>query len=471
MKILFAASEVAPFSQSGGLGDVAGSLPKALAALGHEVCVVSPYYSAIRAELKAGMKYVGSFNVNLGWRNLYCGVFSCRRESVDYYFLDNEYYFARDGHYGYYDDGERFAFFSKAVLTMLFAFDLSFDVIHANDWHTALIPIYLRTVYRDSALASAKTVFTIHNIQYQGQYDPIIMGDLFGLDVCFRPLLEYAGCLNLMKAAICCCDALTTVSPTYAGEITGPEHSYGLHYIINDNRGKLSGIINGIDYDFYSPENDTHIKSNYSAKNLRGKAYDKAALQTELGLSVIADIPVVAMVGRLVDHKGAGLVCRVFERLMQRGLQFVLLGSGDYNYERFFSDWADKYPGRAAVRIGFDSSLARRIYAGADLFLMPSASEPCGLAQMIAMRYATVPVVHSTGGLRDTVTDCRLGSGNGFCFEDFTEDGLLSALDTALGVYCEKTDWNSLRKYAASCDFGWKNSALRYEQLYKSITE
>lgn len=473
MKILYAASEAAPFSQSGGLGDVAGSLPTALAEAGHEVAVITPLYDTLPITYREEMEFLGSCYVTLAWRRQYCGLFLLRRQGVDWYFLDNEYYFARGGCYGYEDDGERFAFFSKAVITVQQHFELYFDVLHANDWHTALIPVYLKTIYRDSdGLRDQRTVFTIHNIAYQGQYDPYILGGLFGMPTELLPLMEYDGCINIMKAAIICCDALTTVSPTYAAEIAeSSEISHRLAHIIRSNSGKLSGIINGIDTDEYNPQTDPMIKSNFSASNLRGKPHCKAALRESFGLSADSDAPVIGMVGRLVDHKGLDIVCRAFEGLMQRDLQFVLLGSGDPGYQAFFNDMAARYPQKCGVWIGFSAPLARTVYAGSDIFLMPSKSEPCGLAQLIAMRYGAVPIVHQTGGLSDTVTDCRLGEGNGFCFSEYSESDLLATVDAALALYKNnKTGWSALRKYSCGQDFGWQRSAAEYCRLYAKIT-
>ena len=415
MNILYASSEVAPFSQSGGLGDVAGSLPKELAKLGENVSVVSPLYGSISPLWREKMTFLMHFNVKLAWRNQYCGVFLLQKDGVDYYFLDNEYYFKRDKPYGYDDDGERFAFFSKAVIGMLLQLELRVQVIHANDWHTALIPVYLNAMYRDTPLFErVRTVLTIHNINYQGLCNPYNLGDLLGLDEHLLPVLEYGGQVNFMKGGIVCCSALTTVSPTYAEEIQTPQFGYGLDGIIRSNARKLFGVVNGIDTDFYNPEIDTEIKSNFSVANLRGKTYDKAALQLEFGLDPEPETPIIAMVTRLVGLKGMDLVCEVFDRLMEREVQFVLLGSGEQGYCDFFEKMRVKYSGRVGVFLGFNGALAKKIYAGSDLFLMPSATEPCGLSQMIAMRYASVPIVNPVGGLKDTVSDCRMGNGNGF---------------------------------------------------------
>lgn len=470
MNILYASSEVAPFSQSGGLGDVAGSLPKELAKLGEKVSVVSPLYGTMKQSWRERMIFLMSFNVKLAWRTQYCGVFLLQKDGVDYYFIDNEYYFKRDRPYGYDDDSERFAFFSKAVICMLLNLELRVQVIHANDWHTALIPVYINAMYRDTPLFErVRTALTIHNINYQGLCNPYRLGDLLGMDERMLPILEFDGHLNFMKGGVVCCDKLTTVSPTYAEEIQTPQFGFGLHGIIKSNAQKLTGIVNGIDYEFYNPETDAEIKSNFTAANLRGKAYDKAALQIEFGLEPKTETPIVAMITRLVGIKGLNLVCEGFDRMMERDVQFVLLGSGEQHYIDFFEKMSVKYPGRVGVYFGFNGSLARKIYAGSDLFLMPSQTEPCGLSQMIAMRYASVPVVHPVGGLRDTVTDCRLGSGNGFVMDRFDAGGLLNTLDDALKLYGDKKNWTQLRKYAASRDNSWGKSAKQYQALYKKM--
>lgn len=469
MKILFAASEAAPFSKTGGLGDVAGALPQALAALGHNVTVVSPLYSTMEEQYRSKLNFVANFNTKLGWRNQYCGVFEYLYRGVRYLFIDNEFYFKRGGVYGYGDDGERFAFFSKAVVTMITHLDLQLNIIHANDWQTAMIPVYFNYLYRNNpAMADVKTVFTIHNLEYQGKFNPYVLGDLFGLPDGALPILEYRGDLNLVKGAVVCADAVTTVSPSYAREIMTPQFGFGLDNIISSNSGKLYGIINGIDTESYDPQTDPEIRYNFSAANMRNKARCKAALQSEFGLEADKNIPVVAMVGRMVPAKGLDLVCEGFENIMGRDLQFILLGSGESRYSDFFETMRGRYPQKVGIWIGFNAALARRIYAGADIFLMPSLHEPCGLAQMIAMRYAAVPLVRSVGGLGDTVADCRLGEGNGFCFTGGAED-LLDALDTALGVYGSRTDWNMLRKYDAGCDFSWNGPALSYQKLYYSL--
>ena len=470
MNILYASSEVAPFSQSGGLGDVAGSLPKELVKLGEEVSVVSPLYGSISQYWREKMTYLMNFNVKLAWRNQYCGVFLLQKDGVDYYFLDNEYYFKRDRSYGYDDDGERFAFFSKAVICMMLNLELRVQVIHVNDWHTAMIPVYINAMYRDTPLFDrVRTVFTIHNINYQGLYNPYHLGDLLGLDERMLPILEYDGQLNFMKGGIVCCSALTTVSPTYADEIKTPQFAYGLDNIIRSNERKLYGIVNGIDYVFYNPEDDNEIKARFSAGNMRGKVMDKAALEAEFAFDPKPETPIISMVTRLVCLKGLDLVCEIFDRMMERDVRFVLLGSGEHGYIDFFERMRARYPGRVGVYFGFNGSLARKIYAGSDLFLMPSATEPCGLSQMIAMRYACVPIVNTVGGLKDTVTDCRLGSGNGFVMGRYDGSELLHTVDDALKLYSDKKNWNMLRKYAASCDNSWGRSAKQYQELYKRI--
>ncbi|MBQ3141703.1 MAG: glycogen synthase [Clostridia bacterium] len=470
MKILFAAGEAVPYSQAGGLGDVAGSLPKALAALGHEVWVFTPLYGSIKECYRQQMTRVCDFTVQLAWRQLYCGVYRLENGGVTYYFIDNEYYFKRNTPYGYDDDVERFAFFSKAVLAAQQQMELYADVVHANDWHTAAIPIYLRTIYRGTPkLGEQKVVFTIHNIGYQGQFGCERVGDVLGLDVMDVPLLEYDGCANLMKGAIVCSDMVSTVSPTYAREIGSPEFSCGLHHIINANRHKICGIVNGIDVQGYNPATDPALAANYSADDLSGKALDKVALLKIMGMDTDPDLPLFVMVTRLVDHKGMDIVARAMHRIMAQNCRVAVLGSGDPHYERFLNEMRATYAGRFGVYIGFSPELARKVYAGGDFFLMPSRYEPCGLAQMIAMRYGTVPIVRQTGGLADTVHDCRLGEGNGIVFAGYSPDELMNSVNEALRIYSDREDFEALRAYVASEDFSWTRSAKEYEQMYVAL--
>ncbi len=469
MKILYAASEAAPFAKTGGLGDVAGSLPVALAERGHDVRVILPLYSSMDYRLRQKMQFRLYTYVFLSWRRQYCGLFELKDRGVTYYFIDNEYYFARERLYGHYDDGERFAFFSRAVVHLLPLLDWRPDVIHANDWQTALIPIYLR--HSASAdISSIKSVFTIHNIEYQGIYGAGTMSDLFGLpsELFTGGQMECDGCVNLMKGAIYHADALTTVSPTYAKELCLPEYAHGLHDIIKANSHKLTGIVNGIDLTVYDPSTDEAICAPFSAEDMSGKAKCKEELQRTLGLRPDPKVPVIACVSRLVSHKGFDLVLDALEDIMSRNVQFVVLGTGEWSYEQQFSDAQSRYQGRLDAHILYSGALASRIYAGADIFLMPSKSEPCGLAQMIAMRYGTLPVVRSTGGLRDTVVPYGEAGANGFAFEEYTAEAMLAALDSALRVYGGE-EWKKLRDTAMKTDFSWKKSADKYISLYSEL--
>ncbi len=470
MKVLFAASEAYPFAKSGGLADVAGALPKALRKRMIGCRVVMPLYSCVPQELREKMTFITHITVPVSWRNQYCGVFEAHVDGVIYYLLDNEYYFKREGLYGFYDDAERFAFFSRAVLEILSVIDFKPDVIHCNDWQTALVPVYLNEFYRENEIyQNIKTVFTIHNIQYQGKYGMDIYGDVFGLKQGRESLVEYDGCVNLMKGAIQCCDKITTVSPTYSREILDPFYSYGLDGILSRFTYKLTGIVNGIDTDVYNPLTDNLIFDNYSAEDISNKAKNKKMLQKEMGLAVAEDKPLIGMVSRLVKHKGFDLVKCVFEELLSKDVQVVLLGSGDYEFETFFYGMAEKYKDKFGLRLGFDNALAHKIYAGADLFLMPSESEPCGLAQMVAMRYGTIPVVRETGGLNDTVFDSADGVGNGFTFANYNAHEMLDCVMRAVGGFADKTGFDILRKRAMLCENNWGASAKAYIGLYKEI--
>jgi starch synthase len=470
LNILLAASEAVPFVKSGGLADVAGSLAKAIRSRSQACRVVLPLYSDIPQQLRAGMKEIARFRVELAWRNQYCGVLQATYNGVKYYFLDNEYYFKRSGLYGFYDDGERFAFFSRAVLEMLHHIDFEPEIIHCNDWQTALVPVFLDVFYRQSEKhRSIKTVFTIHNIQYQGIFGLEIIQDVLGLPEHAHGMVEYQGNCNYMKAAIEQCNLLTTVSPTYAQELTDPWFAHGLHTLLAQKRDKMRGILNGIDQKAYNPSTDPHLIQNYTACDLSGKAACKQALQQEMGLEQNPAPLLIGMVTRLADHKGLDLVQCAFSRLMERQVQFVLLGSGDGQLEQFFREAASRYPGRVGIHIGFDEALARRIYSGVDLFLMPSRSEPCGLAQMIAMGYGTIPVVRSTGGLRDSVRDFGGENGNGYTFLSYHADDMLDAICRACQDFANPQLWTEHCKVAMACDFGWGRSALEYISLYRSL--
>lgn len=470
MKVLYAASEALPFMASGGLGDVAGSLPQALRKRLIGCRIVMPLYDTIRQELKDTLRFITHISVPVAWRRQYCGIFEAKHNGVIYYLLDNQYYFKRDTIYGHYDDAERFAFFSRAILEIIPYIDFKPDIIHCNDWQTALTPVYYSAMYANSpGYENIKTVFTIHNIQYQGVYGREILEDVLGIPADKTSLLEYDGCINFMKGAIECANKVTTVSPSYADEILDPWYSHGLDGILSERRFKLSGILNGIDIDGYNPETDKAIRANYSAENAADKKLDKEDLQQIMGLPVRADVPVIGMVSRLVSHKGLDLVKGILDELLATSeLQLVVLGSGDYEYESFFRDIAARYPDKVGLRIGFIPDLARKIYAGADMFLMPSKSEPCGLSQMVALRYGTVPIVRETGGLRDSITDSGDGEGNGFTFKSYNAHDMLNAIRRALDVYYNG-DWTALTQRALECDFSWGRSANTYIKLYKAL--
>ena len=470
MKILFVASEARPFIASGGLADVAGSLPKALCDTGNECRVVIPLYKNIPQQFRERMEFVRNFNVPLAWRNQYCGVFKARHQGVVYYFLDNEYYFKRDNLYGYYDDAERFAFFSKAAMEMLNYIDFDPDIVHANDWHTALVPVYLNTFYRGiPKYHDIKTVFTIHNIQYQGQYGMEIAWDVLGIPEYQNPVLEYNGCLNMMKAAIMQVNIVNTVSPSYAMEIHDPWFSHGLDPILNAKGDRVVGILNGIDVQANNPKTDEDIYKNYDVHSLEDKQVNKIELMKEMGLEPDENRMLIGMVSRLVSHKGLDLVKYIFDILMRDNVAFVLLGSGDADYENFFNKMQSRYPGRVAVKIGFLPNLSKKIYAGADAFLMPSKSEPCGLAQMVAARYGTLPIVRETGGLKDSIHDMGGDNGNGFTFKTYNAHDMLGAIQRAEGLYGNKPLWNQAMVNAMNSDFSWNKSANEYVDMYKRI--
>lgn len=468
MKVLYATSEALPFIASGGLGDVAGSLPHALRKRLIGCRVVLPMYDTIKQELKDTMKFITHISVPVAWRRQYCGIFEAKYNGVIYYLIDNQYYFKRDTIYGHYDDAERFAFFSRAVLEIIPYIDFKPDIIHCNDWQTALTPVYYSAMYANSpGYENIKTIFTIHNIQYQGVYGKELLEDVLGIPADKASLLEYDGCINFMKGAIECADKVTTVSPSYADEILDPWYSHGLDSILNERRYKLRGILNGIDTVGYDPATDKCIKANFSANDISGKKIDKEELQKEMGLPVKPGVPVIGMVTRLVSHKGLDLVKGILDELLATSeMQLVVLGSGDYEYESYFRWIAEKYPDKVGLRIGFVPELARKIYAGADMFLMPSKSEPCGLSQMVALRYGTVPIVRETGGLRDSITDCGDGKGNGFTFKSYNAHDMLDAIRRALTLYYNG-DWNELVLRALNCDFSWGRSANAYIRLYK----
>jgi starch synthase len=471
MKVLYAASEALPFAASGGLADVAGSLPQALRKRLIGCRVVMPLYSTIKQELRDTMKFITNISVPVAWRRQYCGIFEAKYGGVTYYLLDNEYYFKREGLYGYYDDAERFAFFSRAILEIIPHIDFKPDVIHCNDWQTALTPLYYSTIYATQpGYENIKTVFTIHNIQYQGVYGKELIDNVVGLDYSHKNLIEYDDTVNFAKAAIECANAVSTVSPSYAKEILDPWYSHGLDTILKERSFKLRGILNGIDVENYNPETDKDIFKNYSAEKMTGKATNKRELQKFFGLPEKKDTPVMGMVTRLVSHKGLDLCKAVLDELLATtDIQLVVLGSGDAEYEDFFRGLASRFPEQVGLCLGFIPDLARKIYAGTDLFLMPSKSEPCGLSQMVALRYGSIPIVRETGGLRDSVKDSGDGEGNGFTFANYNAHEMLHSIRRACEGYSDKKGWKILVKRAMESDNSWGKSANEYIRMYKEI--
>lgn len=470
MNILFITSEAVPFAATGGLADVAGALPGALCKQGDECRVVMPLYSTISAELRGQMEFVASFSVPLSWRSQYCGVYTCVVNGVTYYLLDNEYYFNRPILYGQFDDGERFAFFAKAALELLQHIDFPVDVLHANDWQSAMVPVFLDLFYRQiPAYQNIKTVFTIHNIAYQGQFGSSFAFDVMGLTKHTYPLVDLDGDCNMMKGALETANAITTVSPTYAQEILDFWYAHGLHGVLGRHQGKLRGILNGIDTVSYDPATDTALHACYSAQLPEGKAHNKARLMEDMGLDTQGNPLLVGMVTRLVDHKGLDLVKAVFDDIMALGVSVVILGTGDSAYEWFFGEMTARYPGRVSFQRGFIPTMARQIYAGADVFLMPSKTEPCGLAQMISLRYGTIPVVRATGGLQDSIVDLDGENGNGYTFQSYNAHDMLATLARAAHAFEDAEGWHEKVIHALNCDFSWARSAEQYRELYQSL--
>ena len=474
-KILFVGSEAVPFASTGGLGDVLGSLPAALKRedSGIDVRVVIPMYQIISEKYKEKSRLVSEFTVQLAWRRQYCGVWEYKLGNVIYYFIDNEYYFKRPSLYGSYDDGERYAYFCKAVMEMMPQIGFYPDILHCHDWQSALAVIYLKRKYCYlEAYSQMKSVYTIHNIDYQGIYSFDILGDIFCLDSWDRYVVEYDGCINLTKGAIVCCDKLTTVSPRYAEEIQSEYFSSGLHHILRMYKNKICGIINGIDVERYNPSTDRAIAANFSVDTVEKKSEDKSAVQRFFGLPEKPEVPLIAMVSRLASHKGFDLVRRVIDELLDtEDVQFMLLGTGENELEDFFSGLHERHPDKCGVMLAFDNRLAMQIYAGADIFLMPSKSEPCGLSQMIASRYGTVPVVREAGGLYDTIKpyDPQTGKGNGFTFVTYNAHDMLDAIRRSVALYRDKDQWASVRANAMRMDFSWNASAKKYIEMYDSL--
>lgn len=475
MQIVFASAECAPFVKTGGLGDVAGSLPAALVRAGAEVIVMVPKYATIKDEYKAQMEHFSDFYVSLGWRNEYCGLEKLEHDGVTYMFIDNERYFARDYPYGFFDDGERFAFFSKAITESLQHLPAGFecDILHCNDWQTALAPVFLREFYQGLPLYDrVKTVFSIHNVAFQGQFSDTVMEDILGvahIPAAASQLRCDACSVNYMLGALRYADAITTVSPTYANEIQTPEFGEGLDGVLRERSYALQGILNGIDVAGFDPATDKRIAANYTVEDRSGKAVCKAKLQEELGLEVRDDRPLMVMVTRLTRQKGMDLVMYALDRILAGGVQVAVLGTGDRDYEDGLRYFQDKYPGTMAARIEFDPALSQRMYAAADMFLMPSKFEPCGLSQIIAMRYGTLPIVRETGGLKDTVIPYNefTGEGTGFSFSNFNGDEMGDAVFRAARLFWDNRDaWNQLVTQAMSQDFSWTRSADKYLDLY-----
>ncbi len=472
MKVLFAAAEASPFIKVGGLGDVMGGLPKELCKKGVDARVILPLYSAIGHEIREKIKYVTNITVNNSWRSSYCGIFEAVHDGVTYYFIDNEQYFKREKIYGAYDDGEIFAFFSRAVLEVLPTIGFIPNIINANDWHTAMIPVYLNAFYRHrEEYRFIKTVLSIHNIEFQGKYDPYILGQLFGLDVSHKALMMYDGDVNVLKGGIESADLVSTVSQNYANEILREEHSFGLHHILNARREKLRGIVNGLDASAFNPETDPFIKTNYNISTLRNKRHNKIALQKSMALSTDGNIPVIGMVTRLTSQKGLDLFYEVMDEISELNIQLIVLGTGAPEYENMMHMWENRRYDKVRGVVKFSPVVASQIYAGADLFLMPSKSEPCGLSQMIAMRYGTIPIVHTVGGLKDTVEpyNPETKEGNGITFQSYHPYDMLDAIRRALAIYESKADWLKIRKNAMQKDTSWNCPADAYIAMYKEL--
>lgn len=474
MKVLFAVAECAPFVKSGGLADVAGSLPKELRRLGTDVRVILPKYGMIHERFKKEMKKVNEFSVPVGWRNQYCGIEELRFQGSIYYFVDNEYYFNRDRLYGHFDDGERFSYFNRAVLESLNYLDFFPDILHCHDWHTAMIPYLLRVDYQShNGYGLIRTVFTIHNLQFQGIFPQGILGDLLGLNrEFFQPdQLEFYGNINFMKGAIIASDAITTVSPTYKQEIMTEAFGEKLEGLLRLREEDLFGILNGIDDGFYNPADDPFIVQPYGQGDLQKKAANKGEMQTFFHLPVKPDSPLMVMISRLTKQKGVDLVKCVLDEILEGDIQIIVLGTGDYEYEEFFKSAAAFFPEKVKVHIGFSESLAHQLYAAADLFLMPSLFEPCGLGQLIAMKYGAVPIVRETGGLNDTVTSWNefTCAGNGFSFRNFNAHDMLYTIRRALGFYHKKEEWKKIVKSTMKTEHSWAKSAFKYNCLYAEL--
>lgn len=475
VKVLFVASEAVPFVKTGGLADVIGSLPKELKKQDVDVRVVLPKYADIPAAVKEQMTLLTTLTVPLGWRQQYCGVELLEHDGVPFYFLDNEYYFKRQGLYGHYDDAERFAYFCQAALAMLPAVEFQPDVIHCHDWHAGMVSIFLREHYRSKPFyQKMRTLFTIHNLRYQGVFPKEIISDILGIDWKYFTAdgFEFHDQVNFMKAGVAFSDLISTVSHTYAEEIQYPFFGEQLDGLLRKRRDDLTGIINGIDYETYNPATDPSIFINYTDRHIHLKQENKAMLQDKLGLPVRRNTPVIAVVSRLVDSKGLDLVAHILDELIaHEDVQFVVLGTGEERYHQLFRHAAWQYPGKVSAHIGFDEALARQVYAGADIFLMPSLFEPCGIGQLIALRYGALPVVRETGGLKDTIIPYNkyTGTGNGFTFANYNAHDMLYTIKRALGLFFHKPVWAGIVQNAMQSDYSWKNSAGQYLALYERL--
>ena len=474
MRVLFAASEAHPFIKTGGLGDVMGALPKSLAKLGVDVRVVIPKYKNIKDELKQKLQFVKWFTVSVGWRNQYCGIFQYQYKGVIYYFIDNEYYFNRDGLYGYFDDGERFAFFNRAVLEFIKQIDWQPDLINCNDWQTGMVPVLLNLEYKkDEFYSKIKTVFSIHNLLFKGSFSPKVLPELFGYD--YMPLVngsvELDGSVSFLKGGLNYCDQITTVSNTYAEEIKTPQYGEGLDGFLRSKSYYLMGIVNGIDYEEFNPQDDKLIFKNFNINSIDNKVQNKLSLQRELGLPQKKDTPMIGLISRLTHQKGCDLIVNMIDRLLQRDIQLVILGTGDYSYEETFKNLQYRYPDKVSANIKFDNTLAHKIYAATDMFLMPSLFEPCGLGQLIALRYGSIPIVRETGGLKDTISPYNQynGVGNGFGFKNFNSNELMQIIEYALTIYNDKNAWNNIIRQAMNSDNSWEKSAMQYKWLYEGV--
>jgi len=473
--ILFVSAEVAPFIKTGGLADVVGALPQELLDFNNNVDVILPKYSSISEKHSEGMKFITDFEIKVGWRDCFVGLWKKTINNVDYYFIENEYYFNRHIIYGNHDEGEKFSYFNKAVLESLKYINRNYDILHLNDWHTGMISLLLKEHYSDlDVYKDIKTVYTIHNLKYQGIYDPVVLGDILGLDMehYYNGSVEFYGDINFMKAGISFSDVVTTVSETYADEIQDEYYGEGLHGLFSAADNKLMGVVNGIDTSEYNPKTDEDISYNYDLRGYKKKRKNKAVLQDELGLEVNKDIPMIGIVSRLVEAKGIDLITHMMAELLNEEVQVVLLGTGNINYENDFR-WFDEHYDNFSGNIYFSPEMAKKIYASADIFLMPSRYEPCGLGQLIAQSYGNAPIVRKTGGLADTVKNYNpeTGEGNGFVFEDFNAHSLLFKIKEAIELYKDDEQWQQLFKNCMNSDNSWANSANKYDEIYQELVK